>query len=76
MAKSDMINYEGKVVELLPGARFIVEITLGNGNIANIRCYLSGKIRTNNINILLGDRVNIEMSPYDMTQGRITYRNK
>jgi translation initiation factor IF-1 len=71
-----MISYEGKVTDALPGGKFMVEINLANGTNANIRCYLSGKMRQNKINILIGDKVSIEMSPYDMTQGRITYRGR
>jgi translation initiation factor IF-1 len=71
MAKEkDVIKVEGKVIEALPGTQFRVE--LDNGH--EILAYLSGKMRRYYIRILLGDRVTLEMSPYDMERGRITYR--
>lgn len=72
MAKSDNIETEGVVVEVLPNAQFKVE--LPNGHI--VTSYLSGKLRMNYIKILEGDKVKIEMSPYDLTKGRITWRSK
>ena len=72
MAKEDMIEVEGIVTETLPNAMFNVE--LENGHI--ILAHVSGKIRMNYIRILPGDKVTIEMSPYDLTKGRITYRYK
>ena len=72
MSKEDVIDVEGKVVEVLPNARFKVE--LSNGHI--ITTYLSGKLRMNYIKVLEGDAVKVEMSPYDLTQGRIVWRNK
>ena len=72
MAKSDNIETEGVVVEVLPNAQFKVE--LPNGHI--VTTYLSGKLRMNYIKILEGDKVKIEMSPYDLTKGRITWRSK
>ena len=71
MAK-DVIEVEGLVVENLPNAMFKVE--LENGHI--ILSHVSGKIRMNYIRILPGDKVTVEMSPYDLTKGRITYRFK
>ena len=71
MAK-DVIEVEGLVVENLPNAMFGVE--LENGHI--ILAHVSGKIRMNYIRILPGDKVTVEMSPYDLTKGRITYRFK
>ncbi|AME08726.1 MULTISPECIES: translation initiation factor IF-1 [Gemellaceae] len=71
MAK-DVIEVEGLVVENLPNAMFKVE--LENGHI--ILAHVSGKIRMNYIRILPGDKVTVEMSPYDLTKGRITYRFK
>lgn len=68
MAKSDMIEVEGVVVESLPNTTFQVDI--GNGHI--ILAHISGKLRMNFIRILPGDKVTIEMSPYDLTRGRIT----
>lgn len=70
MAKNDVIEVEGKVVEVLPGYIFKVEIS--NGHI--VEAHVSGKIRLNYIRISLGDKVMIELSPYDLTRGRITYR--
>lgn len=72
MAKSDMIEVQGVVVENLPNAMFQVELENGHEIIAHV----SGKIRMNYIRILPGDRVTVEMSPYDLTKGRITYRYK
>ena len=70
MAKKETIEVEGKVVESLPNATFKVE--LANGH--EVLAYLSGKIRMNYIRVLPGDRVLVELSPYDLTKGRITYR--
>ncbi len=72
MSKSDMIEVEGTVAEVLPNTIFKVQ--LKNGHV--ILAHLSGKLRMNNIRILPGDRVTIEMSPYDLTKGRITWRSK
>jgi translation initiation factor IF-1 len=72
MPKDDVIEAEGKIIELLPNTNFRVE--LSNGHIVN--AYLSGKLRLNNIKIVEGDKVTIEMSPYDLTKGRITWRSK
>ncbi len=72
MAKEDVIEVEGKVVEALPNAMFRVE--LENGHI--IMAHISGKLRMNFIRILPGDKVTLEMSPYDLTKGRITWRAK
>ncbi len=70
MAKSDVIEVEGKVLEVVPGGSFKVELT--NGHV--IDAHVSGKMRLNYIRILPGDNVMIELSPYDLTRGRITYR--
>ncbi|MCI9233141.1 MAG: translation initiation factor IF-1 [Bacilli bacterium] len=70
MAKTDVIEVEGKVLEVLPGGKFRVE--LENKHI--IIAHVSGKIRMNYIRILAGDKVTVEMSPYDLKCGRITYR--
>lgn len=71
MAKeSDKIKVEGTVIEALPGTQF--KVRLDNGH--EVLAYLSGKMRRFYIRILLGDRVALEMSPYDLTRGRITYR--
>ena len=72
MAKSDMIEVEGVVVESLPNTTFQVDI--GNGH--TILAHISGKLRMNCIRILPGDKVTVEMSPYDLTRGRITWRSK
>ena len=69
MAK-DVIEVEGKVVDTLPNAMFKVELENG----ATILAHVSGKIRMHYIRILPGDRVTVELSPYDLTKGRITYR--
>ena len=70
MSKNDIIEAEGKVVDILPGGKFKVE--LDGGHI--VEAHVSGKIRMNYIRILPGDTVKIEVSPYDLTRGRITYR--
>lgn len=72
MAKEDVIEVEGVVVEALPNTNFKVE--LENGHI--ILAHISGKLRMNYIRILLGDKVTVELSPYDLTRGRITWRKK
>ena len=72
MAKDDVIEIEGVVVETLPNAMFKVE--LENGHI--VLAHVSGKIRMHYIRILSGDKVTVELSPYDLTRGRITYRFK
>jgi translation initiation factor IF-1 len=71
MAKEDIINMEGRVEEVLPAAMFRVKLD----NIENlILAHLSGRMRKNNIKVLLGDRVEMEFSPYDLTKGRIVRR--
>ncbi len=75
MAKEDVIKVEGKVLELLPNTEFKVELELGQQK-TQILAHVSGKIRMNCIRILPGDKVLVEMSPYDLTRGRITYRYK
>ncbi|EMS71346.1 translation initiation factor IF-1 [Ruminiclostridium cellobioparum] len=72
MAKDDVIEVEGTVVEALPNAMFQVELENGHKVLAHI----SGKLRMNFIRILPGDKVTIELSPYDLTRGRITWRAK
>lgn len=71
MAKKDVIEVEGKVLEVIPGGEFKVELPNGHTIVASI----SGKMRLNYIRISPGDKVTIELSPYDLTRGRITYRN-
>ena len=70
MAKEDVIEVEGTVTEALPNTQFRVE--LDNGH--NVLAHISGKMRMNYIRILSGDRVKVELSPYDLSRGRITYR--
>jgi translation initiation factor IF-1 len=71
MAKEDIINMEGRIEEVLPATMFRVKLD----NINNlVLAHLSGRMRKNNIKVLLGDRVEIEFSPYDLTKGRITRR--
>ena len=70
MAKDDVIEVEGKVVDTMPNAMFTVELENGHQILATV----SGKIRKNYIRILAGDRVTVEMSPYDLSKARITYR--
>lgn len=70
MAKADAIEVEGTVTELLPNAMFRVELENGHKVLAHI----SGKMRMHFIKILIGDKVTVELSPYDLTRGRITFR--
>ena len=72
MSKQDVIEVEGKVLEALPNAMFQVELE----NVHVVLAHVSGKIRMNFIRILPGDKVTIELTPYDLTRGRITYRFK
>lgn len=70
MAKKDTVEIEGIVIEVIPGGKF--KVRLGNGHI--VEAHVSGKIRMNYIRILAGDTVVLELSPYDLTRGRIIYR--
>ena len=72
MAKEDLIEMEGTVSEILPNAMFRVKLENGH----EILAHTSGKMRKNRIRVLAGDKVNIEMTPYDLTKGRITFRHK
>ena len=72
MAKEGVIEFEGVVSELLPNAMF--RVTLANDH--QILAHTSGKLRKNRIRVLAGDKVNVEMTPYDLTKGRITFRHK
>jgi translation initiation factor IF-1 len=72
MPKDDVIEFEGTVLEALPNATFQVELQNGH----KILAHISGKLRMNFIRILPGDKVTVEMSPYDLTKGRITWRSK
>ena len=72
MSKSDIIELKGTVIDALPNTIFIVELE----NKHQITAHVTGKIRMHSINILPGDKVTVELSPYDLTRGRITYRYK
>ena len=71
MAKDEVLRVDGCVIDILPNANFLVEI-----NENKILCHLSGKMRKNNIRVMMGDRVEVEMSAYDLSKGRIAYRHK
>lgn len=72
LSKSDLLELSGTVIEKLPNAMFLVELE----NKLTITAHISGKLRMNYIRIIPGDKVKVEMSPYDLTKGRITWRNK
>ena len=72
MSKEDVITFDGTVTEMLPDLRYVVQLDNGHQTLA----YTSGKMRKNRIRILEGDRVTVEMTPYDLTKGRITVRFK
>ena len=72
MAKQDLIEMDGEVIETLPNTTFRVKLD----NDHEVLAHTSGKMRKNRIRVLLGDRVNVEMTPYDLTKGRITFRFK
>ncbi len=72
MSKEDVLEVEGVILEALPNAQFKVELSNGH----TILAHISGKLRMNYIRILPGDKVTVEMSPYDLTKGRITWRTK
>ena len=72
MSKEDVIEFDGTVEEVLPGSTF--KVRLDNGHV--ITAHISGKLRLHYIRILEGDKVKVEMSPYDLTRGRITWRDK
>ncbi|MCI6266472.1 MAG: translation initiation factor IF-1 [Erysipelotrichaceae bacterium] len=72
MSKNDVIEAQGKVIDLIPGGKFKVELEGGHEVVAHV----SGKMRVNNIRILPGDTVVLELSPYDLTHGRIIYNKK
>ncbi len=72
MGKKDVIEVEGRVIEALPNTIFLVELENGH----QITAHISGKLRMNYIRILPGDKVNLELSPYDLTRGRIVWRGK
>lgn len=72
MAKEDLIEFDGVVTELLPDSRFRVKLSNG----VEINAYISGKMKKHRIRVLEGDRVTVEMSPYDLTKGRVSFRHK
>ena len=72
MAKEESIEMEGTVVETLPNTTFIVELENGH----KVNAHISGRMRKNYIRILTGDQVTVQLTPYDLTKGRITYRNR
>lgn len=72
MSKEDLIEFQGVITEVLPNAMF--RVTLENGHL--ILAHMSGKMRKNRIRVLAGDKVTVEMTPYDLTKGRITFRSK
>jgi translation initiation factor IF-1 len=72
MAKEDLLEVQGEVTEVLPDSRYRVVLNNGHETLA----YASGRMKKNRIRILEGDRVTVEMTPYDLTKGRITYRHK
>ena len=72
MAKEELIQFEGLVTEILPDARYRVQLDAGHEIVA----YTAGKMKKNRIKTLAGDRVTVEMSPYDLARGRITFRHK
>jgi translation initiation factor IF-1 len=72
MSKEDLVEFNGTVIELLPNAMFRVE--LENGHV--VLAHTSGKMRKNRIRVLVGDKVTVEMTPYDLSKGRITFREK
>jgi len=72
MAKEDLLEFEGVVSEILPNAMFRVKLD----NDHEVLAHTSGKMRKNRIRVLAGDKVNVEMTPYDLTKGRITFRHK
>jgi translation initiation factor IF-1 len=72
MADEETITLDGKIVDTLPNAMFRVELENGH----TVLAYLSGKMRKYYIRVLLGDKVKVELSPYDLTKGRITYRHR
>ncbi|TAN46867.1 MAG: translation initiation factor IF-1 [Rhodospirillales bacterium] len=72
MAKEDLIEFDGIVDEVLPDARFRVKLDTGH----DVMAYMSGRMKKNRIRILAGDRVTVEMTPYDLTKARINFRHK
>lgn len=71
--ESAVLEFEGKVVKCLPGTRFVVEL---NENKHQVHCIISGRMRKHYIRLVMGDNVVVEMTPYDLTKGRIVYRKR
>jgi translation initiation factor IF-1 len=72
LSKEDLIEFTGIIMELLPNATFRVQLENGH----NVLAHTSGRMRKNRIRVLAGDKVTVEMTPYDLTKGRITFRHK
>lgn len=72
MASDDLIDIEGKIIEVFPGGHFLVETEAGT----EVHAHLAGKLRRHRIRVVLGDRVTVQVSPYDLSKGRITFRHK
>jgi translation initiation factor IF-1 len=72
LSKQDVLEFQGTVTDLLPESRCMVK--LDNGH--NVLCYTAGKLKKHKIRMLVGDQVTVEMTPYDLTKGRVTYRGK
>ena len=73
MSKQDLLEFKGKVIDLLPNAMFRVQL---EGNNKIVIAHTAGKMRKNRIRVLAGDKVQVEMTPYDLSKGRINYRHK
>ncbi|MCB9795500.1 MAG: translation initiation factor IF-1 [Alphaproteobacteria bacterium] len=78
MASDDLIELEGRVIEVYPGGKFLVEAEqdMEEGKKLQIQAHLAGKLRRFRIRVVLGDRVTVAVSPYDLSKGRITFRHK
>jgi translation initiation factor IF-1 len=76
MARDDKLVFDGVVTKVLPGTKFEVEISMENGKTHTVIATISGKLRQNYIKIIIGDAVTVEISPYDLSKGIITWRDK
>lgn len=76
MARSDLIELDGTVVDVIPGGKYLVKLDTDTENQLQATCHLSGKLRVNNISIVKGDKVSVSLSPYDLTRGKIDWRYK
>ena len=76
MKSNDYLEVDGIVTKKLKGGKFEVQVTLPNKDVHTVNCTLSGKLMTNSIRVLLGDSVKVEMSVYDLSKGRISWRNR